>query len=240
MGDWVQPAINIRNLRVQVPYNRINRSSWFITIGTHKKPASEREFEILRVDLEEVLNEVLTDPTFANWVLYNMGRNAETGRWHETNKANWMRTDRELKIVNQSAEFIVERGQKQGRIDAHILWDVEHVDTRLQFDNKVFQDLINDAIAARNVSFQQRNIMSDDPAKAGRTLEWANPPVYVWWRAVARNDNNPLVRYMVKQNDTEITERFQTLDQVMSGRDAEAGRAREDAEFEEIWRELNG
>lgn len=232
------PVVNVRNLRLAPPVNRVKRSGWFITVGTHKKPASDREFMILRDSLEKVLNKMLSDPTFPNFVFFNMEQRG--GVWVESNKSDLFRTDEDLRIISKKAEFVVEKGKKQGRIDAHILYEIEHMETRLQFDNHAFQEMLDAELNGENALFAIERVMTDDISKTGQYLRWANPPLYVFWRMTAHNDNNPLIRYMVKNNDPEMEQKLGLVGQVMIDKDAEARRARENALFEEVWREVNG
>lgn len=152
-----------------------NRSTWMINIGTHKKPFDMVEEQQLRDSLYRVLHSVLFDEEFAEKCLYTVEK--VNGRLVKHTELHMRREDL-FQISKENFEFVIEKGEKSGRIDAHVIYDLEHGNSRLQFDHVAFASMIDEEMEKENQYFKSANVMSRDPQNQGQPIRWANPSVY--------------------------------------------------------------
>lgn len=180
------------------PAQEANKSSWLINVGTHKKPADEQEFHILRASLSESIKRVLARDDFATKCYYAVVKPAGGGAVTAYTDPVY-RTQNWLKILSQKASFVVEIGSTQGRVDAHIMITVTHR-SRLQFDHNAFQRLLDDELESENDMFALREIPNKNPrrAAAGPWLRWAEPNLYVSFRTIGKINLLDAHRYMNK------------------------------------------
>lgn len=152
-----------------------NRSTWMINIGTHKKPFDIVEEQQLRDSLYRVLHNVLFDEEFCEKCLYTVEK--VNGRLVKHTELHMRREDL-FQISRENFEFVIEKGEKLGRIDAHVIYDLDHASSKLQFDHKAFAEMIDEQLEDENAFFESAGIKSRDPANGGTPLKWANPSVY--------------------------------------------------------------
>lgn len=157
-----------------------NTKSWLLTIATHKKPYDEREWELLRESLARAIYRVVEDADFRKKILFRFveGR----GKASEGNQPFFpeaMRTDENLQVEAEDIKFCVERGEKQKRIDGHILYTVTHRQNLLQVDHLRLAELIDAELAAENQYFKESFIKS---SRRNQPLAWCKPSVYTSFR----------------------------------------------------------
>jgi hypothetical protein len=111
------------------------------------------------------------------------------------------RTTDSLGVDSMVADYQVERGARQGRVDAHILLEVVHSNTRLQFDFKQFAEELNEELEVENMSFAASDITTDDPAKPGQHLQWANGNLFVSFNRLGNSLASTAQAYLLKQTD---------------------------------------
>lgn len=172
----------------------VNRSSWLITVGTHKKPYNNTELLLLDTSLRAVMDRVLSRPDFANQFL--MPVRQINGKHVAMEGDNW-RTDDELQIMSQKATYTVEVGTKQGRIDAHVIYEVKHR-TRLQFDHRRFGAVVDEELEEENLAWERDGVMS---RRDSQPLRWAAPSVYTSFRLLGKINQVDALAYLQKQND---------------------------------------
>jgi hypothetical protein len=157
-----------------------NRSTWLVNIGTHKKPFDEREWDILRNSLTEAIEAILNDPQFPLRCLTPMRIDEVTGRIRPPRYPEFLNLRDygiDYPIV---AEFVIERGARQGRVDAHIILEVSHSDTRLQFNVPGFTAELRRELEAQTAALAGADILTSNPAFPLQHLAWANGNPYVF------------------------------------------------------------
>jgi len=173
-----------------------NRSTWMINIGTHRKPFDDPEEELLKRSLKEALDRVLKDPEFMTKCLYPVEK--KDGKLVKHTEL-FYRTKEQLKVTKQVAEVAIESGTKTGRLDAHVIYDVEHSDSKIQFDHIGFGELLDRELEVENEMFKFRRIYSSDPTKPKEFVRWANPSVYVSFNSLGISYVSQARIYLRKQ-----------------------------------------
>lgn len=198
-GEIAEEALDRRRVEYLRPGGRIggNIQSWLLTIGTHKKPLDEREWHLLRDSLVDAIHRIVSNPLFKNQIVYRF--EAGRGRSAAGNQpffAEQFRTDDNLQITAEDIKYVVERGSKQGRIDAHILYTVEFNDHYLQIDHIRLQELVDDELATENLKFQSLGVKS---SKIPTALAWCEPKVYTSFRSLGRTMRQG-AEYYIRKN----------------------------------------
>ena len=161
---------------------RGNSKSWLLTIATHKKPYDEREWDLLRESLARAIYRILEDEDFRKKIVFRFvpGRGAaKDGNQPFFDEA--MRTDDNLQIISEDVKFCVERGEKQNRIDAHILYTVTHGRMKLQIDHLRLAELVDAELEIENKMFVDMSIKS---SRRNQPLAWCKPSVYTSFRHI--------------------------------------------------------
>lgn len=172
-----------------------NSSTWLINIGTHKKPFDEEEYHLLDASLENAIEQTLQDPMFYRIAYYAVG----TGTGFITKlKDPVFRNQVNLRILSQKAHYNIERGGKQGRIDAHIILSVKH-ERHIQFDHNSFQSLLDSYLERENERFIAERVMSRRNPSV--PLRWAEPNLYVSFRRIGGHTMRDTTTYINKAND---------------------------------------
>lgn len=170
-----------------------NVSCWLVNIGTHKRPANEEEYEILRGSLEQAIIRLTNSRAKMLSCLFpitGQRGNVQTLKDERFRTAHW------LEVTEMNSIYEIEHGGKQGRVDAHVILTVKHR-AKLQFDHNKFQELLDEELLLENNSFIARNIMSQ--AHQGRYLQWAEPNLYVSFRSVGHYAINDVITYITKE-----------------------------------------
>lgn len=176
---------------------RINDSTWLVNIGTHKLPADDDEFVVLRESLNRALTRLLESEQIVEcFFRYERLRD---GRANEHVRRPEFRNRRFLGIVEggMEARFEIERGTRTGRIDAHVVMRVYHTN-RIQFDNNRFQELLDEELLVENRIFADENRYTRFPDKP---LRWADPKLYVSFRLLGRTLLQNAMHYIEKQQN---------------------------------------
>ena len=170
-----------------------------INIGTHRKPFDEEEFHTLQHSLANAIENVLENPEFYRHVYFPVtrvgeGRNAATTKLTDT----VYRTQQNLQIISQKAEYNIEWGGLQRRVDAHIILSVKHR-RHIQFDHHMFQHLLDQQLLEENNLFEMRRVMSKK--NPHQYLRWAEPRLYVSFRRIGGTTMRDTSSYINKAND---------------------------------------
>ena len=200
-----RPAnVNIRNA-AHTDNNIQNTSTWLINIGTHKKPINEEEAAVLRDSLQRSLQRVLARPDFEYACFYPVHRTAD-GRTVRLNGPEYegMRNPDVLKITRIDADFVVERGTRTGRFDAHILRRVEHEDSRIQVDHNRIGAFLDEELERENQRFREQPLARIYEDGTFEYISWAAPSVYTSFRSVGRSNAADAAVYIRKNTDRAV------------------------------------
>lgn len=205
--------MNVRYLNNNPGGQRLinNRSTWMINIGTHKKPYSDREWHLLRESLRESIERILLDPEFPTKCLFLVSRSSRSGNVTRLDNPIFRDNLNAYGINCMVSEFVIERGAKQGRIDSHILLEVVHSNTYLQFDNRAFKTLLKEELEKENLAFVASGIETDDPNKSERILEWAGGDPYVTFSSVGKQHTSRAQEYLLKNVDRQAADALDVL-----------------------------
>jgi len=186
-------------------------SSWMITIGTHTKPYGGREGSDWQ-RLEESLNQVIhrifqTRPTLIDEIFYKV-RTAQIEGARRVTMRDPDQTGVNDGVISLTAHSAIELGERQRRIDAHIIIRVKHR-LHLQIDHNRLGEIFDQELARENTWFEGAIYYTENPATPARLLRWANPSVYVSFRSLGHIDLMSAARYIGKQrkSDAVLTER---------------------------------
>lgn len=213
------------NANARAPSAIRNRSTWMINIGTHKKPYSDREWDYLRESLRDAIERVLHDENVSSNLFFPVRRDDTTGKMVRDDANLFRRNPAYLGINGRPvADFVIERGSKQGRVDAHILIEVVHSNTFIQFDVAAMADLLGIELQLENVSFAAAPILSDDPKKPNQPIQWADGKLYVTYTSIGKTHASNAHVYLLKQTDNQSVEAADLMmDRVRTEADILAG-----------------
>lgn len=172
-----------------------SRSTWMINIGTHKKPANDQEREILQESLASAIRRVFSRETLNSDLFYPAPRRGSSRLDHKAFYDPVFRNARSLPVTRKRVRFAIEGGGVGGRVDAHILLDVEHEAVNgIRLDREAVQVLLDEELEEENRNFQERGVMSGDTF-----LRWAAPKLYVSFRLIGAVEGRNTENYIKKE-----------------------------------------
>lgn len=170
-----------------------------INVGTHTKPYNDEEFLDLETSLRTIIEDILTDPTFESRAFFTVVQNPNNRRLIQQTEP-WGRTGDRLSITRRKHVFAIEKGTVTGRVDAHIIIDLKHRDSKLQVDYKAIGEMIDEKLVEQNQIWRTQGYpLSRNPLKINQALQWANPKVYVSFSQLGYNNLTGADLYIRKQ-----------------------------------------
>lgn len=147
-----------------------NRSAFMVNIGTHRLPLSLRDYADYKYSLNIAIKELLRRPGIWHEIFdYNLSPKGTPVRDLVLEPAYGFRP------FSNRVNFVIERGSETGRIDAHIVMELEH-SHKIRLNVPRFRELFDSELAKRNEYFIANNVTSSEN---GEILRWPAPHSYV-------------------------------------------------------------
>jgi len=186
----------------------LNISSWFLSIGTHTKIYSNRDFEIYKQSMIRAFNNAFESPknnrelSHAFFVV-----NAKKGEKVSITKINEGMAENEGAKINNphiirevTGEYVVEQGGKNHMVNAHITMRVKH-HGKIMLDHVRLAAHIQKYLVLENNAFENASMYYKD--KNNETIRWkgieGNQKIYLSFRNLGKINSQAIWEYMTKE-----------------------------------------